>query len=72
MERVERITELLKQKTAIDGELKTLKDQIDKENAALKKPRSPRKKKQEDLPLAASAKTEVPKAEAPKTEPVKK
>jgi hypothetical protein len=63
MERVERITELIKQKTAIDGELKTLKEQIDKETAALKKPRLPRKQKHEDLPLAAPAKTEVPKAE---------
>jgi hypothetical protein len=72
MERVERITELIKQKTAIDGELKTLKDQIDKETAALKKPRLPRQKKQADLPLPAPAKEEVPKAEAPKTEPVKK
>jgi hypothetical protein len=72
MDRVERITDLIKQKTAIDGELKTLKDQIDKENAALKKPRLPRKRKQEDLPLTAPAKAEVPKADAPKTEPVKK
>jgi hypothetical protein len=72
MERVERITELLTQKTTIDAELKALKEQIDRETAAFKKPRSPRKKKQEDLPLTAPTKTEVPKSEAPKTEPVKK
>ncbi|QIG95548.1 hypothetical protein [Bradyrhizobium sp. 6(2017)] len=45
MDRLKRITELLAQKTAIDTELKSLKDQIAEESAALKKPRQPRKGK---------------------------
>jgi hypothetical protein len=32
------------QKTAIDAELKTLQEQVEKESAALKKPRQPREK----------------------------
>jgi hypothetical protein len=54
MDRIKRITELMTQKTAIDGELKTLKDQIAQESAALKKPSKPRKKKQDDLALVKS------------------
>jgi|ERR1035437_1274751 hypothetical protein len=68
--RLKRISELITQKTAIDGELKTLKDQIAQESAAFKKPR--KAKKQEDLPLAEPAKVEAPKAEAPKAELAKK
>jgi len=49
MERLERIKELIQQKGVIDGELKTLKEQIAQEAAALKKPRKPRKPKQGDL-----------------------
>jgi hypothetical protein len=59
MDRLKRISELMTQKTEIDTELKTLKDQIVQESAALKKPSKPRKKKQADLPL------EPPKVEAP-------
>lgn len=62
MDRIKRIQELMTQKTAIDGELQTLKDQITQESAAFKKPSKPRKKKQADLPLAV---------EAPKPAPVK-
>lgn len=52
MDRIKRITELMTQKTAIDAELKTLKDQIAQESAALKKPKMPRKKRQVELPLS--------------------
>jgi hypothetical protein len=65
MDRLKRIGELMTQKTAIDGELKTLKDQIVQESAAFKKPRKPREKKQADLPL------ESVKVETPKPAPVK-
>jgi hypothetical protein len=65
MDRLKRIGELMQQKTAIDGELKTLKDQIIQESAALKKPSKPRKKKQADLPLEP-VKVEAPKAAAVK------
>jgi hypothetical protein len=37
--RVERIKELVQQKTAIDAELKSLKAQIKEETASLRKPR---------------------------------
>ncbi|MGY4197806.1 hypothetical protein [Bradyrhizobium sp. USDA 4520] len=46
MDRLKRITELVAQKTAIDAELKTLKEQIAQESAALKKARRPRQKKE--------------------------
>ncbi|MGY3388339.1 restriction endonuclease S subunit [Bradyrhizobium sp. USDA 3311] len=45
MDRLKRITELVAQKSAIDAELKTLKEQIAQESAALKKTRKPRQKK---------------------------
>jgi hypothetical protein len=48
---VERIKELMRQKVSIDAELKTLKEQIAAESAALKRPRQARKKKQGDLAL---------------------
>jgi hypothetical protein len=51
MERVKRITELMSQRATIDSELKTLKEQVAAETAALKKPRQARKKKQGDLAL---------------------
>jgi hypothetical protein len=44
LERLQRIKELMTQKTTIDAELKTLQEQVEKESAALKKPREPRKK----------------------------
>ncbi|HSE37311.1 MAG TPA: hypothetical protein VLG74_08420 [Blastocatellia bacterium] len=44
MDRLNRITELVAQKTAIDTELKSLKEQVAQETAALKRPRKPRKK----------------------------
>ena len=44
MERLQRIKELMTQKTTIDAELKTLQEQVEKESAALKKPRQPRKR----------------------------
>jgi hypothetical protein len=40
--RVERIRELLQQKSAIDAELKQLKETIKAEAASLRKPRKPR------------------------------
>jgi len=44
LERLQRIKELMAQKTTIDAELKTLQEQVEKESAAFKKPRQPRKK----------------------------
>lgn len=41
-DRVERIKELIVQKTTIDAELKTLKAQIKEESAALRRPRKPK------------------------------
>ncbi|WP_157786097.1 MULTISPECIES: hypothetical protein [Bradyrhizobium] len=46
MDRLQRITELLALKTAIDSELKALKEQIAQESAALQKARRPRQKKE--------------------------
>ncbi|MBM7487696.1 hypothetical protein ACVWWI_006746 [Bradyrhizobium sp. USDA 3686] len=51
MDRLKRITELVAEKTSIDNELKTLKEQITQETAALKKPRATRKKKGSELQL---------------------
>ncbi|OSJ18837.1 hypothetical protein BST63_04755 [Bradyrhizobium canariense] len=48
---IKRITELVAEKTSIDNELKTLKEQITQETAALKKPRATRKKKGSELQL---------------------
>ncbi|MGY3406128.1 hypothetical protein ACVWZV_002241 [Bradyrhizobium sp. GM5.1] len=45
MDRVARITELMTQKTAIDAELRALKEQVSQETRALKQPRKPRKDK---------------------------
>ncbi len=53
MDRLKRIEELVKQKATIDGELRTLKEQVAAESAALKKPRKARAKKQGDLALVA-------------------
>ena len=43
-DRVERIKQLIQQKEQIDGELRTLKEAIKAETAAIKTPRKPRKK----------------------------
>jgi hypothetical protein len=46
VDRLERITKLVAEKAASDADLKTLKEQIAQESAAIKKARRPRQKKE--------------------------
>jgi hypothetical protein len=43
-DRIEKIKQLIQQKEQVDAELKTLKEAIKAETAAIKAPRKPRKK----------------------------
>ena len=65
--RVERIKELLKQRRIITDELKAIMQQQRLEKEAFAEAREPRKpkKKQADVPVAASVKVEAPAKPAP-------
>jgi hypothetical protein len=66
-DRLQKITDLLKQKAAIDTELAQLKGQLKAEKAAFNATRKPRKPKEAELPLKP-----VPTPAAATAAPVKK